>query len=142
MDELETLHPGTLEDTAVCYKNLARYDACFIAGSVATEQAGVVDCAAGAVATLYKADVDPDAADSAPLQTVLTDAFGDFKFDGLAENSGEYIVRVSIDGQPPVERIASLGRSLSLGTIMVPGSGTVPGTNAVPGAIAVGGGSK
>ena len=39
--------PGSPEHTAVCYKNLARYDSCFIAGSVAVERDGIVDCASG-----------------------------------------------------------------------------------------------
>lgn len=122
---IETLHPGNVEETGVCYKNLERYESCFIAGSVAVERAGVVDCASGAVATLHKTGED-DGADSdtgtgAPLQTAVADVFGDFKFDGLAEGSGDYVVTVDLPGFAPVERQARLGRSVSLDTILVGG---------------------
>ena len=52
---IDTLHPGSPERTAVCYQNLARFDSSFIAGSVAVERDGIVDCATGRAATLKKA---------------------------------------------------------------------------------------
>jgi Fe-S-cluster-containing dehydrogenase component len=133
---LETLHPGRVEDTGVCYKNLGRYDSCFIAGSVAVERGGVVDCAAGAEVALRKvvdsgtaySDAASSAAGSgaadagaAPLQTAVTDAFGDFKFDGLAPNSGVYEIEVALNGSAPVKLSARLGRSVTLETITIRG---------------------
>jgi Fe-S-cluster-containing dehydrogenase component len=112
---LETLHPGSVADTGVSYKNLFRFDLCFIAGSVAVERAGVVDCAAGAVVSLFRADTSDDV----PLQRTTTDAFGDFKFDGLEPESGEYLVRVELEYAPSAHLKANLGRSLSLGTILM-----------------------
>jgi Fe-S-cluster-containing dehydrogenase component len=118
---LETLHPGTVETTAVVYKDLPRFESCFIAGSAAVDRDGVVDCAAGAVATLRKAGAEPGAAQISPLETTVTDVFGDFKFDGLPEGSGDYVVTVSVEGRPAVERTVRLGRSVSLETILVGG---------------------
>ena len=113
---IEALHPGRPERTSVCYKNLSRYDSCFIAGSVAVERNGVIDCASGRAATLKKA-ADHDQV----LQTVLTDAFGDFKFDGLEPGSGDYLVEVASNGQGPARLAVKLGQSINLGTIMVGG---------------------
>jgi Fe-S-cluster-containing dehydrogenase component len=126
---IETLHPGSEERTSVCYKNLERYDSCFIAGSVAVERDGIIDCASGRVATLRKAADAAAGADSRGngaaaeevIQTVLTDAFGDFKFDGLTRGSGDYVVEVVSNGHGPARIAVKLGESLNLGTIMVGG---------------------
>ena len=124
---VETLHPGAPERTSVCYKNLALYDSCFIAGSVAVEHDGIVDCATGRAATLKK--IGANAGDAGTtgatheevLQTVLTDSFGDFKFDGLQGGSGEYVVEVASNGHGPARLAVKLGQSVNLGTIMVGG---------------------
>ncbi len=55
------------------------------------------------------------------IQTVLTDAFGDFKFDGLQGDSGEYVVEVASNGHGPARLTVTLGQSVNLGTIMVGG---------------------
>jgi Fe-S-cluster-containing dehydrogenase component len=148
---IATLHPGSPERTSVCYKNLPRFDSCFIAGSVAVERAGIVDCATGRAATLKRAGGSqgvadggagagasggaggegtgdgagaPGAAGSADgevVQTVFTDAFGDFKFDGLKPGSGEYVVEIASNGHGPVRMAVKLEASVNLGTIMVGG---------------------
>jgi Fe-S-cluster-containing dehydrogenase component len=127
---VQALHPGSPERTSVCYKNLVRYDSCFIAGSVAVERDGIVDCASGRPATLKKGASHGGAAAAAGadapvggqvLQTVLTDAFGDFKFDGLEPGSGEYVVEVASNGHGPARIAVKLGQSVNLGTIMVGG---------------------
>ena len=134
-EKIETLHPGAAEHTAVCYTNLHRFDSCFITGSVAVERDGVVDCASGRAVTLWEAGTpgrgapDPDhlaeggnaAGRGQPLQTVFTDAFGDFKFDGLEPDSGDYVIEVVSNGHGPQRLTATLGGSVNLGTIMVGG---------------------
>jgi Fe-S-cluster-containing dehydrogenase component len=115
---LRTLRPGSAEGTGVSYKNLARFESCFIAGSVAVERGGIVDCAPGVSVTLLRDDATVD---DQPLQTLITDAFGDFKFDGLKADSGAYRVQVALDDLAPSDRTAVLGRSVSLGTILVKG---------------------
>ncbi len=115
---LETLYSGGIEGTGVCYRNLARFDCSFIAGSVAVQEAGVIDCAAGAIVTLTRIG---GATDGDPLLTAVTDAFGDFKLDGLDPDGGEYQVQVAFNDFVPVRVTAVLDRSVNLGTIMVGG---------------------
>jgi Fe-S-cluster-containing dehydrogenase component len=117
---LQTLHQGGPVRTGVCYKNLLRYDSCFIAGSAAVKRGAVVDCAAGAAVTLRKRDAGALAsAAGATLGTTVTDAFGDFKFDGLEPESGDYEVEVRLDGGEQARMAATLGRSVNLGVIML-----------------------
>jgi Fe-S-cluster-containing dehydrogenase component len=107
---LEVLHPEYQTRPRVYYKNLYRYLKCFIAGSVAVEAAGVTDCAEGATVTLFK--------DSTRLGEVITDGFGDFKFDNLEENSGRYTVQVAFkDRKKALD--AELTTSKNLGTILL-----------------------
>lgn len=113
----------------VWYKNLWRFESCFIAGSVAVERAGVQDCAAGATVTLRRVASAEAAVEEAfpPAGTVVavthTDAFGDFKFDGLEPGSGGYEVEVQVEGQQPYRLRTDLETSLTLDTIVVGGGG-------------------
>jgi Fe-S-cluster-containing dehydrogenase component len=124
---LESLHPGGLHFGTVLYKNLGRFASCFIAGSVAAKRDGVVDCAAGAVVSLWKAPgagTEPGGTERTGgldecLQTTQADVFGDFKFDGLEPDSGGYVVEVDSGGQGLVRVTAVLGLSVTLGTIML-----------------------
>jgi Fe-S-cluster-containing dehydrogenase component len=108
-ENLERLNDerGTLP--RVYYKNLYRYEKCFIAGSVACERDGVTDCAEGALIELIK--------DSRTIRETVTDNYGDFKFDGLDENSGEYVLKVRFwSCQEKLIKI-DLGLSLNAGVI-------------------------
>jgi Fe-S-cluster-containing dehydrogenase component len=105
-EALETMKPET--KPRVYYKNLWRYTKCFIGGSVSAETAGVVDCVEGATVRLLKNGL-------AIAQTV-TDNYGDFKFDRLDENSGEYTIEIS--GATKSKSVAAkLGASINLGEI-------------------------
>ncbi len=84
-EALETMKPET--KPRVYYKNLWRYTKCFIGGSVSAEANGVVDCVEGATVRLLK--------DGVAVAQTVTDNYGDFKFDRLDENSGDYTVEVS-----------------------------------------------
>jgi hypothetical protein len=46
-----------------------------------------------------------------------TDNYGDFKFDRLDENSGEYTVEISAAGRAKKTLSAKLGASINLGEI-------------------------
>ena len=94
----------------VYYKNLYRFDSCFIAGSVAMEKAGLVDCVKGAAVQLLRADKK--------LAETLTDAFGDFKFDGLPENSGEYRLEITHQNAG-ASRLAPVTESINVGVVMI-----------------------
>jgi Fe-S-cluster-containing dehydrogenase component len=109
-ESLEPLHPEYHTKPRVYYKNLFRYTHCFIAGSVAVERDGISDCAQGATVTLIK--------DSEKRQ-VPTDTFGDFKFDGLKENSGIYHIEISYEDREVKSLEVEVDKSVSLGTVWV-----------------------
>jgi hypothetical protein len=101
-DGLEVLRPQLGIKPRVYYRNLYRYTACFIGGSAAVDRSGVIDCLAGARARLFK--------QGKPVAEALTDTFGDFKFDGLAPQSGAFEVEVSHAECDAVRVQVDLGR--------------------------------
>jgi Fe-S-cluster-containing dehydrogenase component len=112
-ENLSVLHPEYQTKPRVFFKNLYRYTKCFIAGNVAFEHAGIVDCAEGAKITLTK--------DSKQIGEVISDNYGDFKFDKLDENSGRYILEINYqsNGQKTLE--VDLTASKNVGTILLKG---------------------
>ncbi|HET9717883.1 MAG TPA: 4Fe-4S dicluster domain-containing protein [Pseudolabrys sp.] len=106
--DLEVMRPDLGTRPRVYYKNLWRYSSCFIAGTVSLEKNGIVDCLEGATIRLLK--------DSALVAETTTDNYGDFKFDRLGENSGEYVVELSA-AQGKRRVTAVLGASINLGEI-------------------------
>ena len=86
---LERRTQGHGINTRIFYKNLWRFDSDFIAGTVSAEQNGIVDCIAGATATLVK--------DNSVVATTQTDAYGDFKFDRLAADNAAYQLEISAE---------------------------------------------
>ena len=110
-EQLEVMRPELGTKPRVYYRNLWRYATCFIGGSLAAESAGVVDCVAGARVRLVK--------DGVAVAETVSDNFGDFKFDRLAEGSGRYQVEIAAAGRPVKTVAAELGDSLNLGEIRV-----------------------
>jgi Fe-S-cluster-containing dehydrogenase component len=106
---LEVIKPELGTKPRVYYKNLWRFSKCFIGGSVSAQTyEGVIDCVEGAVVRLLKdGDVVTEAA---------TDSYGDFKFDRLNENSGQYTVEISA-GRAKKTLTVQLGVSINLGEI-------------------------
>lgn len=104
---LETLHPEYATQPRVYYKNLWRYATCFIGGTVSVAHGGVVDCLEGARVELQH--------DGHAVATVLTDNYGDFKFDRLEEGSGAYRVEISAPGLGSRSIDVTLDTSLYLG---------------------------
>ncbi len=137
-NEAESPVSPALAHTGVLYKNLWRFEACFLAGSVAVCQRGTTDCAAGARVTLRKPGQQRESAGAGQQgesagagqtlpgfalieqlpATVVTDAFGDFRFDGLRPKSGEYEVEVSWKDCEPLRLSVILEESVNLGTIL------------------------
>jgi len=93
----------------VYYRNLWRYSKCFIGGTISAMAGDVVDCVAGANVELFK--------NNRLLDETTSDNFGDFKFDGLDENSGAYTVVVSAKGDHKKIVETTLGDSVNLGEI-------------------------
>ena len=108
-ENLEVLHPEFNAKPRVWYKNLRRFEKCFIGGSVEVEKDGIVDCVEGATVTLSK--------DRSAIAETLSDNFGDFKFDHLDEDSGSYELSIAADGYPAKSLTVELGLSTSLGDI-------------------------
>ena len=98
----------------VLYRNLDRYTHCFIGGTVMIQRDGVEDCCEDAEVSLSQ--------NGAVAATVKTDGFGDFKFDGLAPDSGTYEVTIDATGFAPAARSAELGESLYLGEVALDAS--------------------
>jgi len=109
-EKLEALHPEYETGPRVYYKNLYRFTRCFIGGSVAVQVDGITDCAEGATLTLIK--------DSHKTEAV-TDTFGDFKFDGLEENSGTYSLEISYKDREKKTVEVDLKTSINVGTILL-----------------------
>jgi Fe-S-cluster-containing dehydrogenase component len=108
---LEVLQPDLGTKPRVWYRNMWRYTSAFIGGSVSAEGNGVVDCVEGAKIVLSK--------EGAKIAETTTDNYGDFKFDRLDEDSGNYTVEVTADGYAAKTVDASLGESIYLGEIRI-----------------------
>jgi hypothetical protein len=94
---------------------LYRYSKCFIAGSLATEKDGIVDCVAGAKVTLFQ--------EEKKVADAVTDSYGDFKFDQLEAGSGNYVLAVEAAGyENKAVTVERLKTSTNLGTIMLASS--------------------
>jgi hypothetical protein len=76
---------------------------------VASEANGVVDCVEGANVRLMKGGT--------LVAEAKSDNYGDFKFDKLDENSGRYLIEVSLPGGAKKTVEANLGASVNLGEI-------------------------
>jgi Fe-S-cluster-containing dehydrogenase component len=108
---LEVMKPELGTRPRVYYRNLWRYSKCFIGGSVSTEAKGVVDCVENAHVRLRR--------QAQIVAEAVTDNYGDFKFDRLDEESGDYTVEISVPGRPKKEVAARLGSSVNLGEIRI-----------------------
>ena len=89
--KLETLKPeqDPKQETnpRVWYKNLYRFSKEHVAGSVVALADDVLDCVDSAEVSLFK--------DDQLVAKLRTDFFGDFKFDGLDADSGEYTISIA-----------------------------------------------
>lgn len=110
-ENLLVLHPQYGTAPRVYYKNLHCYEKCFLGGSVAVKENGAVDCVCGAEIRLKKG--------SEKIAETKTDTFGDFKFDGLEENSGEYRIEIKSENNAEKVLTATVEQSVNLGTIML-----------------------
>jgi len=84
---LEVLKPELGAHPRVYYRNLHRFNKCFIGGSVVANVGGVKECISGA-----KVELRNDSKHL--LDQGTTDAFGDFKFDRIELGGGPYKVTI------------------------------------------------
>lgn len=109
---LEVMQAQQNTQPRVYYRNLHRYNQCFIGGSVVYDAEVGCECAANVEVTLSR--------NGETLQQTLTDGFGDFKFDDLAYNSSGYRIDLnhSVFGITTIEtQLTSLMHSVYLGVI-------------------------
>jgi len=108
-ERLRVLQPELGTRPRVWYRNLARFDHCFIGGTVSQERNGVRDCAEGQIVQLRRNDETID--------TATTNAFGDFRFDQLEPDSGVYELRVVLDGRERTVNVELHKESIYVGEI-------------------------
>lgn len=106
---LKVLHPEFKTKPRVYYRNLHRYERCFVAGSIAVQKQGVTDCVKDATVILRSS--------SGKVEEAISDLFGDFKLDNLEENSGRYTLEISHPDFNRKELEVEVTASVSLGTI-------------------------
>ncbi len=103
------LHPGYGTRPRVYYRNLHRYAACFVGGTLVATANGVDDCVSGATVEIRK--------EGAVVASGNSDDFGEFKIDGLVEGSGAYEVIVRAEGYRVAGETVTLGASRYLGVV-------------------------
>ena len=108
-EKLEVLHPEYETRPRVYYKNLDRFLKAFVAGSLAGEVGGVTECIEGARVTLQR--------EGRKIAETRSDAYGDFKFRGLEENSGAYRIEIAEERFAAKSVEFDLRESAYLGTI-------------------------
>jgi len=108
-EDLRELQPESATRPRVHYKNLHRFTHDFIAGTLIRTVDGVTDCVASASIRLEQAGT--------VIGQTASDAYGEFKFDGLEPNSGRYVVCIEIDGSEAHRLDVELADSIYLGRI-------------------------
>ncbi len=109
-EDLEVLKPEENTKPRVYYKNMHLMNMCFVGGSVVATIDGVEECAEGARVVLKK--------DGKEVGQATTDAFGEFKIDHLAPNSGAYEINVSFEASSPLSQTVDVGdESVYLGVL-------------------------
>lgn len=110
-EELEVLSPELNTRPRVYYRNLHRFNKCFIGGTVVADVDGVEECVSGATASLVL--------DGTVLEQTTTDDFGEFTIDGLEPDNGSYEVRIEHPELGGASVTTSVGDSVYLGVISV-----------------------
>jgi NAD-dependent dihydropyrimidine dehydrogenase PreA subunit len=108
-EALQVLRPELATSPRIYYKNLHRFNSCFIGGSVVAETEGVTDCVSGATVVVRR--------DGQVVAQATTDTFGDFKCDAFERDSGAYGVEISHPRFGNAFASCALGASVYLGVL-------------------------
>jgi Fe-S-cluster-containing dehydrogenase component len=108
-EELRELQPELGTKPRVHYKNLDRFTHDFIGGTVINTVDGVTDCVADARVQVLRS--------GAVVGEAVTDAYGEFKIDGLEPDSGRYGVVIAVEGRETKRLDVELRNSVYLGRI-------------------------
>jgi Fe-S-cluster-containing dehydrogenase component len=106
---LRELQPESATKPRVHYKNLGRYTHEFVGGTVIETVNGVTDCVANAKIKLESS--------GAIVGEAVTDAYGEFKIDGLEPDSGRYGIVIEVAGRVAKRLDVELKKSLYVGRI-------------------------
>jgi Fe-S-cluster-containing dehydrogenase component len=109
-EKLEVYHPEYKSNPRVYYKNLYRYTKSLIAGSVALKDKD--ECAEGAKVTLTHESTKT-------TEVTTTNNYGDFKFDNLEDNSGNFRLEVEFPGYGKQTKVIELKTSINIGTVLL-----------------------
>ncbi|MDR2153556.1 MAG: oxidoreductase [Burkholderiaceae bacterium] len=112
---LKVLKPELNTRPRVYYKNLYRFTDCFIGGSALVREAGRLECVQGATVELIQ--------EGKTVARTSTDAFGDFRFDGLGVDSGKWQIRVTHPEHGGATAEAVLGTTQVLGELLLSHTG-------------------
>ncbi len=109
-ENLEVYRPEYSASSRICYKNLHRYTRCFIAGGIALTETD--ECAENAEVTLVHESTQR-------TEVAQTNNYGDFKFDNLEDNSGNFRLEVEFPGYEKQTKVIDLKTSINIGTIFL-----------------------
>ena len=124
---LRVLRPELGTKPRVYYRNLHRFDKCFIGGSLVADVDGVAECAAGVRVALWK--------DARQVGQTVSDVFGDFKFDGLEPDGGGYRIEASHPAYGVATVRCDLRDSVVLGAIRLAPGAAMSAKPASPGVV-------
>lgn len=106
-EELHVLRPELGTNPRIYYRNLYRFDQCFVGGTVTASINDFEECVESATILLFKGDDE--------IGSAKTDAFGEFKIDKLQPGSGVYKVVARHPEFGVATANAELGESVYLG---------------------------
>ena len=106
---LRELQPESATKPRVHYKNLYRYTHDFVGGTIIKTANGVTDCVADAKIKLERSGT--------VVGEAVTDAYGEFKIDGLKPDGGRYQLIVEVAGREARRLDVELKKSVYVGRI-------------------------
>ncbi|MFA6020328.1 MAG: 4Fe-4S dicluster domain-containing protein, partial [Rhodospirillales bacterium] len=110
-ESLEVRKPELGTRPRVFYRNMNRFTKCFIGGNIVAAHSGGQENVNGAVVRVLSGRTQ--------VAEAITDAFGDFKIDGLDRDSGTYTVEAQHNLYGTANAAVSLGSSSYLGSLVL-----------------------
>lgn len=98
---LKSITPDDGNKPRVLYKNLYRYNRCFIKGAIFFESSKVEEPAVDADVALYLNGMFID--------KMRSDFLGEYYFDRIPKNSGKFVLKIALEGFDPIEKEVEVG---------------------------------
>ena len=103
------LRPELGSRPRVLYRNHTRFTSAFVGGTLVSMATGVEECVSGIPVKLFR--------DDRLLGTAVSDAFGEFKIDGIVPEPQPLRLRLDIGATPPIRQDIVVDDSRYLGRI-------------------------